>query len=107
MLKPAYNIRTSLTLALLLLFIHLGAIYIILVMNMHWLLKMLAMFVAGYSLLSNLQRHAWRTSKKAIRHFRLSDSSDWILVTRNGESFSCQLNNNSVVTRHLALFNTY
>jgi hypothetical protein len=103
MQRPALDIKTSFIFVGLLLLIHIGAIIVLLFIDIHWYLKTLGAFACSYHFIYCLNRYALRVTQKAIVQLRCCEDDTWLLITRGGQYLSGSLNKNSVVTKTIAL----
>jgi hypothetical protein len=99
------QLRPSLYLLALLLFLHGGALAIIWYLSVPLLLAAIITVLCLFSLWQTLAIHVLRNSKKAITQLRKENDGQWELKTRSGKVFSARLRGDSICTTHCVLLN--
>lgn len=99
------RLRSSNYLTALLLFNHLGALSILLSLDLINWFVVLGSVVCIFSMLCTLRYHAWRVASDAIVEFWPKRDGQWILQDRRGRKKIVKLCGDSVVTRYFILLN--
>jgi len=98
-LNPSYYF------ALLLLLLHVGAVLILLALQLPWLMTVLLGILCGMSLANTMQRYAMLANPQAIIGFWQDKAGEWFLQEKRGKIHSAQLLGNSFCSRYLVLLN--
>ncbi len=106
MLQKTYlELGQSKQLLWLLLVTHLGAVLALALADMNLLIKIFLIMVCCAYLFTNLRRHVWRSSPKAIVRVWENEDGSWILENKQGGRFDARLRGDSLRTRFLIILN--